>query len=389
MSEAARKICVVTGSRAEYGLLYWLLKDLQADSRVTLQLAVTGMHLSPEFGLTVRQIEADGFTPDARVEMLLSSDSNTGIAKSMGLGIIGFADALERLRPDLLVVLGDRFEVFAAAQAAMVARVPIAHIHGGELTEGLIDEAIRHSVTKMSHFHFVAAEPYRKRVIQLGEAPERVWNVGAPGLDAIVGTAFLDRQALSASIGFNLNRPYFLLTYHPVTLADVRAGGGISALLEALESFPEQGLLITGVNADSGNGAIQDALRVFSGRHPGRAHCCVSLGQQRYLSAMSHAEVVIGNSSSGLIEAPALKVATVNIGDRQRGRIRAASVIDVAEEPLAIAAGIRRALSEPFRAIVREVECPFGSGGASARIASILAEVSLDGVLIKSFRDLA
>lgn len=387
--QGVRKICVVTGSRAEYGLLYGLLKGIEADPRLRLQLAVTGTHLSPEFGLTVREIEVDGFVPDARIDMLVSADSPVGIAKSIGLGVIGFADALGGLRPDLLVILGDRFEILAAAQAAMVLRIPIAHIHGGELTEGLIDEAIRHSLTKMSHLHFVAAERYRERVIQLGEDQDRVWTVGAPGLDAIRRLALLDRRALSDSIGFDLSGPYFLVTYHPVTLARRDETGGIGALLEALGAFPEHKILVTGVNADTDNGAIRNAIEAFSLANPGRVHTVVSLGQLRYLSSLSHADAVIGNSSSALIEAPSFKVPTVNVGDRQRGRLRAATVIDVNEDCQSIVEGIRSAISASFKAKIGDAVSPFGDGHAAERILAVLASHPLDGLLKKRFRDLA
>lgn len=388
MSGNARKICVVTGSRAEYGLLYWLIKEIQADPGLQLQLIVTGMHLSPQFGLTVRQIEEDGFVADARVEMLLSSDTPVGIAKSMGLGVIGFAEALDRLRPDILVVLGDRFEIFAAAQAAMVARIPIAHIHGGELTEGLIDEAIRHSLTKMSHLHFVATEVYRKRVVQLGESPQHVWNVGATGVDAIRRMRLLDRGELSAATGFDLATPYFVVTYHPVTLADEQADRGARAMFAALERFPSHKIVVTGANADTGNGAVSREIESFSATHPGRVFSCISLGQGRYLSVLSHADAIIGNSSSGLIEGPVLRVPTVNVGDRQRGRVRAATVIDVGDNEQAIVAGIERALTPEFRAACRDAECPFGDGHSAERIVGVLGEWPLEGLLIKQFHDL-
>ncbi|WP_337996594.1 UDP-N-acetylglucosamine 2-epimerase [Oleispirillum naphthae] len=381
-----RTVCVVTGSRAEYGLLLPLLKGIAADTRLTLQLAVTGMHLSPEFGLTVRQIEADGFTPDARVDMLLASDTPAGVAKSLGLGVIGFADALDRLRPDLLVVLGDRFEILAAAQAAMILRIPIAHIHGGELTEGLIDEAIRHSLTKMSHLHFTAAEPYRQRVIQLGEAPERVWTVGAPGLDAIRLTPRLSRAELSESLGFDLAAPYFLVTYHPVTLD--AAGGGIAPLLAALAEFPGHRILFTGVNADPDNAPIREAISAFAAACPGRVHAAVSLGQKRYLGALAHADAVIGNSSSGILEAPSFRIPTVNIGDRQRGRLRAASVIDAGEDAATIASAIRHALSADFRAGLVDMQSPFGDGHASERMLETIATHPLEGLLMKRFQDM-
>ena len=388
MSKNSRKVCVVTGSRAEYGLLYWLLKEIQADPALQLQLVVTGMHLSPQFGLTIKQIEADGFVPDARVEMLLSSDTAVGIAKSMGLGTIGFAEALDRLRPDILVVLGDRFEIFAAAQAAMLARVPIAHIHGGELTEGVIDEAVRHSLTKMSHLHFVATDEYRNRVIQLGESPQRVWTVGACGIDAIRRMRLLDRDELSVAIGFDVTSPYFVVTYHPVTLADDQAACAAGALFAALESFPEHKVVVTGVNADAGHAAVSREIEAFAAAHPERVFSSVSLGQLRYLSALAHADAVIGNSSSGLIEAPALKVPTVNVGDRQRGRVRAASVIDVGDNQQEIVAGIARALTPGFRAVIRDAQCPFGDGHSAEKIVKVLAEWPLQGLLIKQFHDL-
>ena len=387
MKRSPRKVCVVTGSRAEYGLLYWLLKEIQKNAFLTLQLAVTGMHLSPQFGLTVREIEADGFVPDAKIEMLISSDTPTAIAKSIGLGVIGFAGALEQLRPDLLVVLGDRFEIFAAVQAAMCARIPIAHIHGGELTEGAIDDAIRHAITKMSHLHFVAAEEYRKRVIQLGEAPTRVWNVGSLGVEAIQRMKLMSRYALSKSVGFDLSKPYFLVTYHPVTLCSPQERGGVDSLLSALQAFPEHRILITGINADANNSEIRQSIAEFSSRHVRRVHCVMSLGQQRYLSAMRYADAVIGNSSSGLIEAPVLNVPTVNIGARQRGRIRALTVIDVPENEKAIIGGIRRALSKGRTLNRREKETLFGRRRVANKIVDELANQPLDNILTKRFAD--
>ncbi len=387
MKRRPRKVCVVTGSRAEYGLLYWLLKEIQKNAFLTLQLAVTGMHLSPQFGLTVREIEADGFVPDAKIEMLISSDTPTAIAKSIGLGVIGFAGALEQLRPDLLVVLGDRFEIFAAVQAAMCARIPIAHIHGGELTEGAIDDAIRHAITKMSHLHFVAAEEYRKRVIQLGEAPTRVWNVGSLGVEAIQRMKLMSRYALSKSVGFDLSKPYFLVTYHPVTLCSPQERGGVDSLLSALQAFPEHRILITGINADANNSEIRQSIAEFSSRHVRRVHCVMSLGQQRYLSAMRYADAVIGNSSSGLIEAPVLNVPTVNIGARQRGRIRALTVIDVPENEKAIIGGIRRALSKGRTLNRREKETLFGRRRVANKIVDVLANQPLDNILTKRFAD--
>lgn len=383
-----RRICIVTGTRAEYGLLYWLLREIEADPDLHLQLVVTGMHLSPEFGLTYRMIEADGFEADAKVEMLLSSDTAVGIAKAIGLGVIGFADAFERLAPDMLVVLGDRFEILAAVQAALVARLPVAHLHGGETTEGAFDESIRHAITKMAHFHFVATEAYRQRVIQLGEQPARVWNVGAPGLDHLRRQTLWDRQRLADDLGQPLTQPVFLVTYHPVTLEAGTGMEALEALLEALDAFPTAQVIITKANADTGGRAINQRLEAYGAAHPGRVGVYASLGQVRYLSALRAADVVIGNSSSGIIEAPAFQKPVVNIGARQQGRVRAASVIDVAPTYEAIRAGIEQALSPAFQATLRGVTSPYGEGRASVQIKERLKEVDVQGVLVKSFYDL-
>lgn len=384
-----RKICIVTGTRAEYGLLYWLMKEIGADPDLQLQLIATGMHLSPEFGLTYQQIEADGFTIDAKVEMLLSSDSPVGIAKSMGLGVIGFADALDRLKPDILVVLGDRFEILAATQAAMVARIPIAHIHGGEATEGLIDEAIRHAVTKMSHLHFTAAEPYRKRVIQLGEAPGRVFNTGAVGLDNLIQLNLLSRAELEKALDFKLNSaPVILCTYHPVTLSESDAGYVLGELFKALDRLPSAKVVFTKGNADMGGRVINQMIDDYALKNPERVAAFVSLGQVRYLSLLREADVVLGNSSSGIVEAPTARIPTVNIGDRQRGRLKAPSIIDCDESVDSILIAIEKALSPEFQKIAAKGETYFGKDGASRRIKQILKEISLEGILLKHFHDL-
>lgn len=375
---ARRKLCIVTGSRAEYGLLYWLMKEIAADPDLQLQVIATGMHLSPEFGLTYQQIEADGFAIDAKVEMLLSSDTPVGIAKSMGLGVIGFADALDRLRPDTLVLLGDRFEILAAAQAALVARIPIAHIHGGESTEGAFDEGIRHAITKMAQWHFVAAGSYRKRVIQMGEVPEQVFNVGAPGLDHLANLQWLDRSELEAALAIPLRTPLFLVTYHPVTLHSESPVTAIEELLAALDQFPEATVIFTHPNADTGGRALIGCVDAWVGQHADRARAFVSLGQQRYLSLMRESDVMIGNSSSGLVEAPALKRATVNLGDRQKGRLKATSVIDAAEKQVAISAAIKKALSKEFRGTLADTVSLYGYGNVSVRIKDILKSAKLN-----------
>lgn len=372
-----RKICIVTGSRAEYGLLYWLMKEVSADPDLQLQIIATGMHLSPEFGLTYQQIEADGFSIDAKVEMLLSSDSPVGIAKSMGLGVIGFADALDHLKPDILVVLGDRFEILAAAQVAMVAQIPIAHIHGGETTEGAFDEGIRHAVTKMAQWHFVAAEPYRKRVIQLGEAPDQVFNFGAPGLDCLQHLEWMDRPSLEGSLAIKLDSPVFLVTYHPATLSQQRPIAAMNELLAALDEFPREIIIFTYPNADIGGRELIERIDQWVTTNKPRAKAFVSLGQQRYLSLMREADLILGNSSSGLTEAPVLKKPTVNIGDRQKGRLKALSIIDASEEKESIIAAINKALSEGFRAGLPFTQSLYGSGDVSHQIKNTLKTVTL------------
>ena len=382
-----RKICVVTATRAEYGLLYWLLRLLRDDPEVDLQVVVTGTHLSSAHGMTVRVIESDGFAVSARVSMLLQDDSPLGIAKSLGLAVIGLAEAFERLRPDLLVLLGDRYEVLGAAQAAMVARIPIAHIHGGEATEGLIDEAIRHAITKMSHLHFVAAEDFRRRVIQLGESPERVWVVGATGLDNIAKLPLLDRAALESALGITLQPPTLLLTYHPVTLSDDDPSVAMRELLELVDPIAGT-LIITGANADTGSNAMRSEAQRFAAARPGRVLLQESLGALRYLSAMKLVDVVVGNSSSGLLEAPALGTPTVDIGVRQQGRLRAPSVIHCAEDRDAIAAAIHQALSPAHQAVAARRMTPYGMPGAAERIVAVLREHPLGSILIKRFHDL-
>ncbi|AMV71853.1 GDP/UDP-N,N'-diacetylbacillosamine 2-epimerase (hydrolyzing) [Desulfuromonas sp. DDH964] len=381
-----RKICIVTGTRAEYGLLYWLMKEVEADPGLQLQLIVTGMHLSPEFGLTYRTIEEDGFTIDARVEMLLSSDTPVGIAKSIGLGVIGFADALERLKPDMMVVLGDRYEILAAVQAALVARIPVAHIHGGETTEGAIDESIRHAITKMSHLHFVAAEPYRKRVIQLGEHPDTVFDVGALGIENIRRLQLLDKAALEQSINFELGTSFFLGTYHPATLGALTPQAAMQALLDALDKFPQARIIFTKPNSDTDGRILGRMIDDYAQQHHERVAVFTSMGQVRYLSALKLAAAVIGNSSSGIIEAPACHIPTVNIGDRQSGRLKADSIIDCLETKESIAAAINKALSPRFRDEIKHGVSPYGYGETASQIRDCLKSATLS--CAKPFYDL-
>lgn len=367
-----QKIAVFTGTRAEYGLLYWLLKDIQDDPELQLQLLVTGMHLSPEFGCTYQQIEADGFSIDEKIEILLSSDSAVGTAKSIGLGVLGFSDALNRLEPDLLVILGDRFEALAAAQTAMILRIPVLHLHGGEITEGAYDDAIRHAITKLSYLHGTSTETYRQRVIQLGEDPQRVHNVGAIGLDHLKRGHFMSPEELSESLEFNLQQPYFLVTYHPVTLADEPAKESFEALLSALDAFPQYQVILTYPNADDGGRQIIPLLEEYSSRNPDRVLAIPSLGQVRYLSAVKHATAVIGNSSSGIIEVPAFDVPTVNIGDRQKGRLAAKSVLHSSADAASIVQCVQQAISREYTKPGEQIENPYGQGDTSARVLKMI-----------------
>ncbi|MCU1762127.1 UDP-N-acetylglucosamine 2-epimerase [Pseudomonas sp. 14P_8.1_Bac3] len=382
-----RKIAVFTGTRAEYGLLYWLMKDIEASHHLELQLIVSGTHLSPEFGDTWRQVDEDGFSIDAKVEMLLSSDTSVGVVKSMGLGTIGFADALDRLRPEVLVVLGDRFEALAIVQAALIMRIPVAHLHGGEITEGAYDDAIRHAISKMAYLHFVAAEPYRNRVIQMGEAPGRVFNVGAIGLDHLLRSPRMDLGELSQSLGFDLHSPFMLVTYHPVTMLEEDPTRSFSALLEALDQFPEHQIILTYPNADNGGRAIIPLLDAYAQAQPERVLAIPTLGFRRYLSAVSLAAVVVGNSSSGIIEVPAFGIPTVNIGARQQGRLAADSVLHCVADVGSIESALRKALSKEFAAFSQHAINPYGKGNASQSIVNVLER--FDGISHKTFHDLS
>ena len=383
-----RRIAVVTGARADYGLLRFLMEGIRRAPGLELQVIATGMHLSPEFGLTYRDIERDGFVIDGRVEMLLSSDTAPGVAKSMGLGLIGFGDVLASLRPDILLLLGDRFEIFSAAAAASVARIPIAHLHGGETTEGAFDEGFRHAITKLSHLHFVAAEEYRRRVVQLGEAPERVFLVGGMGVDGIRSVALLDRPTLEATLGCSLGEHSLLVTFHPVTLERETAEAQMGELLAALDERRNTQLIFTMPNADTAGRALFGMIEDFVATHS-NARAYTSLGQVRYLSCIAQVDGVIGNSSSGLAEVPSFHKGTVNIGDRQRGRLRADSVIDCEPTRASISAAIDRLYSPEFRRGLPMVRNPYGEGGASEKIVDVLRAYPLDSILKKSFHDVA
>lgn len=381
------KVAVFTGTRAEYGLLYWLMKDIQASARLTLQVIVSGMHLSPEFGETWRAIELDGFAIDAKVEMLLSSNSDVGVVKSMGLGTLGFADALDRLRPDILVVLGDRFEALSIVQSALIMKIPVAHLHGGELTEGAYDDAIRHSITKMAYLHFVATQVYRQRVIQMGESPDRVFNVGAVGLDHLLRSPRLTREQLAESLNFSLDSPFFLVTYHPVTILKEDPAQTFNALLLALDQFPEHKIILTYPNADNGGRSIIPLLEDYAQRSPQRVKAIPSLGFKRYLSAVALADVVVGNSSSGIIEVPTFGIPTVNIGSRQKGRLASASVLHCTPDAEGIESAIHHAMSADFDIVCKNAVNPYGAGDAVHSIIDVLEH--FDGYSHKSFHDLS
>jgi GDP/UDP-N,N'-diacetylbacillosamine 2-epimerase (hydrolysing) len=381
-----RKICIITGTRAEYGLLRWVMQGIKDSHELRLQIIATGMHLSPEFGLTYQEIERVDFQIDRKVEMLTSSDTSVGIAKSMGLGLIGFADALNELKPDLIVVLGDRFEIFSAVSAALVARIPVAHIHGGESTEGLIDEAIRHSITKMAHLHFVATDEYRQRVIQLGEQPKNVFLVGGLGIDNINHLQLLGREELEDSIGFKLGLKNLLITFHPVTLETSTAENQLGELLAALADLKDTKLIFTLPNADTDGRSLIKMIQNFVAQNP-NACAHTSLGQLRYLSCVAQVDGVIGNSSSGLLEVPSLRKGTINIGDRQRGRLEAKSVINCEPTHKSIRAALTQLYSTNFQTALQQVSNPYGKGGASEAILSTIKAVSLDGVMKKRFYD--
>lgn len=385
-----RRICVVTGTRADYGLLEPLMRLIAQDPALLLNVVASCMHLSPAFGQTVRLIEEDGYVVDERVEMLLSSDTELGAAKSTGLGVISMADALTRLAPDVVVILGDRFEALSAAVAAYMLRIPIAHIHGGELTEGALDDGIRHAITKLSLLHFTSTEAYRRRVIQLGEQADRVFDVGALGVDNVLSAPMLSERELSSALGVQMRHPLFVVTFHPVTLEAGQATAQMQALLDALDSVEPGTVIITRPNADPGNTTIDELIDGYVARNP-NVSAFQAVGHVRYLSAVRAADVVIGNSSSGIIEAPALGTPTVNVGTRQDGRIKSPSVIDCEPEADAIVDAIRRALEPVFRdeARAHAASGPYGDGHAAERILEVLKAADLsEGALRKRFFDM-
>lgn len=383
-----RKICAVTGSRADYGHLFWILQALKDDPRCALTVVATGAHLSATHGGTFADVAGGGYAHILPVDIELGDDSGEATAAAMGRATARLAAAFAEIRPDLILILGDRYEILGAAQAALMMRIPVAHVHGGEVTRGAFDDAVRHAVTKMSHLHFAAAAVYADRICQMGEDPAFVFAFGAPGLDHLKRTPDIPTDVLAADIGFDPSRALLLVTYHPVTLEDDAGEDEAGALLRALERFVDGAtLLCTGVNADPGHRRLARAFEALQAAHPGKVLLAQSLGQRRYLAAMRRAAAVVGNSSSGMIEAPALGRPTVNIGSRQDGRLRGDSIIDCPAEEGAIADAISRALGSDFQATAAAAEPPLGRGGASARIAATLTEVPLDGILRKKFHD--
>jgi len=387
MNHTPLKFCIVTGSRAEYGLLMPLMKLIKKDASLQLQIVATGMHLSPEFGLTYRQIESDGFIINEWVEMLLSGDTDTAITKAVGLGMIGFSDAFRRLQPDWVILLGDRFETFASATAAHLSKIPVAHLYGGELTEGATDDAMRHAITKMAYLHFTATETYRKRVIQLGEHPKRVFNVGAIGLENIRGLKLLSKKQLEDELDFSIKNKTILVTYHPVTLEKNTAIQQMNVLLKALDSFPDANIIFTLPNADADGRIIIQLIHDYVKKNTDRAKAFTSLGQLKYLSALQHVSMVVGNSSSGVIEVPSFKIPTVNIGDRQTGRIKPASVIDAKANTKSIIEAIQKASSRAFVAFCKKVSNPYSKVNTSANILKQLKKSSRISSIKKTFYD--
>lgn len=384
-----RKICVFTGTRAEYGIMSRLMRMIQDDPELQLQIIATNMHLSPEFGLTYKEIEADGFHIDKKVEMLLSSDTSNGTVKSMGLATIGFADALEDLKPDLAIILGDRYEMLSAAESCLIYKIPVAHIAGGAISEGAYDDAIRHCITKMSHIHFTETEEYRKRVIQLGEQPENVICTGALGVNNIRNEEIMPFEELEQSINFKLGNKFLLITFHPVTMETATAAEQCDSLLTALEEInDEYQLLFTLPNSDTDGRVIIKKINDYVAKRPLKAFAITSLGKKRYYSALKYATAVIGNSSSGLVEAPSFNIPTLNIGNRQQGRTRGETVVDVPSTLEGMRSGLKTALSDEFKKLAKAAVNPYEKDNTLEIMFNVIKIRPLEGVIKKSFYNL-
>ena len=382
-----KKICIVTGSRAEYGLLYWLIKEIEADQDLVLQLIATGMHLSSEFGYTYKTIEKD-FKINKKIDIDLSSDTSIGISKSIGLAQKYFAEAYQKLKSDIIVVLGDRYEIFGAVSAAMISKKPIAHIHGGEITKGSWDDAIRHSITKMSHLHFTATEKYKKRVIQLGEQPNTVFNVGGVGIESIKRLKLLSKNDFEESIKFKLNKKNIIVSFHPPTLDNKSLKKQFKELLDAINDLKDTNVIFTKTNSDTGGKCINKMMDFYASKHSKNSKVITSLGQLNYLSALQYVDAVVGNSSSGILEAPSFKIGTINIGDRQEGRIKAESIIDCKANKKEIKKSLNKIYSKTFLKMLKNVKNPYDNGLSSKRIIKQLKQLKLENVLKKNFFDI-
>ena len=383
-----RKICIITGTRAEWGLFYPLAQRIKDDKDLDLQIIATGMHLSEKYGLTYKEIERDGFKIDKKEEILTEDDTEEGTAKFTALGIIKITEALKEIKPDMAILLGDRFETFSAAVSAFLLKIPIAHLHGGELTEGAIDDALRHSITKMANFHFVSAEPYRKRVIQLGEEPTRVFNVGALGLDGIKNTKLMEKSILEEKLKFKFGKHNFLVTFHPVTLGTRESSAEEFAnLLKVVDGYPEAKIIFTRPNCDMYSNSINDMIDQYVKKNRDKAVSFASLGREKYFSTLQFVDIVAGNSSSGIIEAPSFGIPTVNVGSRQKGRIKAESVIDADGSFKSVSGAFKKALSDNFRKLCRKVKNPYGDSRAAKKIVKIIKNA--DNLTVrKKFYDL-
>jgi GDP/UDP-N,N'-diacetylbacillosamine 2-epimerase (hydrolysing) len=379
-----KKICIVTGSRAEYGLLYWLLKEIEASQDFELQLIVTGMHLSAEFGLTYKEIEKD-FKINKKIDIDLTLDTSLGISRSMSIAQISFAKAYNKLNPDIIILLGDRYEIFSAASAAMISKLPIAHIHGGEISEGSLDDCMRHCISKMSHLHFAATEEYRTRLIQLGENPSRVFNVGGLGIENIKRFQLLNKSEFEKSIHFKLNKKNILITFHPVTLENNTSKLHFKELLKAINDLDDTNIIFTKTNSDLNGKVINQMIDQYTKKYPKKSIAFSSLGQLRYLSAMQFVDAVVGNSSSGLIEASSFKIATINIGDRQKGRIKAKSVINCLPKKNNIKNSFKKIYSKDFQKLLNNVKNPYDNGFSSKKIIKVLKNIKIENLLKKNF----
>ena len=383
-----KKICVFTGTRAEYGLLKPLIYEIKKVKNFNLQLIVSGSHLSHEFGFTYKEIENDGFKIDKKIEILLSSDTAIGVSKAMGLGLISYAEAINELKPDLMVILGDRFEAFSMASACLISKIPVAHLHGGELTEGAFDDSLRHAITKMSHLHLVSTDEYRNRVIQLGEVPEHVFNVGAIGIDNIKQMKLLSKTEFERSINFKLNKKNIMVTFHPVTLEKQDMEKQVEILLKVIDELKDTGIIFTKPNADTGGRKIIKMIDEYVSKNSDKAVSFFSLGQLKYLSALKYVDAVVGNSSSGIIEAPSFKIGTINIGDRQNGRIRAESVIDCKCGFEPIKKAFIKLYSKEFQRDLKKVKNPYGDGNSAKKIIEIIKKTNFSFMLQKKFHDI-